>query len=176
MSAAQRAAWESLEAAALPGAEFKEVQQRIARFQETQPGQAAGTNAAFLGLRVRLATLPPTNAVREALDFVGTCPGLLTEAGLPLSNLAFSEALRYARATGPSKRLWKLIPDEVLWAPSLLTPGLLAQLEELAGTNAALRAGVDAWRTLWNSRLKLHDIAEAIRQPAWLIDSNGPNG
>ncbi len=62
------------------------------------------------------------------------------------------------------KRLWKEIPDHVLWAPSLLTPGLLAQLEELAGTNATLRAGVDAWRTLWNARLKLHDIAEAIRQ------------
>jgi signal transduction histidine kinase len=52
----------------------------------------------------------------------------------------------------------------VLWAPSLLTPGLLAQLDELAGTNATLRAGVDAWRTLCNARLKLHDIAEAIRQ------------
>ena len=37
-------------------------------------------------------------------------------------------------------------------------------MEELVGTNATLRAGVDAWRRLWNARVNLHDIAEAIRQ------------
>ena len=60
--------------------------------------------------------------------------------------------------------LWDAIPWQVLRAPSPLTPGLLDQLEEIAGTNTTLRAGVEAWRTLWNARLKLHDIAEAIRQ------------
>jgi len=164
LSSTQRAAWESLEAAASSGADLKEVQQRLARFEETNPGPEAAKNAAFLGLRARLATLPPTNAVGEAQRFSWTCHEALTEAGLPLSNLAFSEALRYARAMGPSEALWKEIREQVLWTPSLLTPGLLAQLGELAGTNATLRAGVDAWRTLWNARLKLHDIAEAIRQ------------
>ena len=37
-------------------------------------------------------------------------------------------------------------------------------MEELAGTNTTLQAGVGAWRTLWNARLKLHDIAETVRQ------------
>jgi signal transduction histidine kinase len=164
LSSTQRAAWESLEAAASSRADVKEVQERLARFQETKPGQEAAKNAAFLGLRVRLATLPPADAVGEAIHPTWTRYETLTEAGLPLSNLAFSEALRYARASGPSEALWKEIPWDVLWAPSLLTPGLLAQLDELAGTNATLRAGVDAWRTLCNARLKLHDIAEAIRQ------------
>jgi signal transduction histidine kinase len=164
LSSTQRAAWESIEAAASSDADLKEIQQSLARFRETKPGPEAGKNAAFLVLRVRLATLPPTDAVSEALRFGWTCHETLTEAGLPLSNLAFSEALRYARATGPSQSLWKEIPQQVLWAPSLLTPGLLAQLEELAGTDATLRAGVDAWRTLWSARLKLHDIAEAIRK------------
>jgi len=49
-------------------------------------------------------------------------------------------------------------------APSPLIPGLLDRLEELVGTNATLRAGVAAWRTLWNARLKLYDIADAVRQ------------
>ena len=164
LSSTQRAAWESLEAAASSGADLEEVQQRLARFEETNPGPEAAKNAAFLGLRARLATLPPTNAVGEAQRFSWTCHEALTEAGLPLSNLAFSEALRYARAMGPSEALWKEIREQVLWTPSLLTPRLLAQLGELAGTNATLRAGVDAWRTLWNARLKLHDIAEDIRQ------------
>ena len=88
----------------------------------------------------------------------------LSEAGLPLANLAFGEALRYARATGPSEELWEAIPGQVLRAPSPLIPALLDQLEEIAGTNTTLQAGVEAWRTLWNARLKLHDIAEAIRQ------------
>ena len=52
----------------------------------------------------------------------------------------------------------------MLRAPSPLIPALLDQLEELAGTNTTLQAGVEAWRTLWNARLKLYDIAEAVRQ------------
>ncbi len=91
-------------------------------------------------------------------------PAALSEAGLPLANLAFGEALRYARATGPSEELWDAIPGQVLRAPSPLMPGLLDQLEALAGTNTALQAGVEAWRTLWNARLKLYDIADAVRQ------------
>jgi signal transduction histidine kinase len=88
----------------------------------------------------------------------------LSESGLPLANLAFGEALRYARATGPSRELWEAIPGQVLRAPSPLLPALLDQLAEIAGTNQTLQAGVEAWRTLWQARLKLHDLAEAIRQ------------
>ncbi len=88
----------------------------------------------------------------------------LSESGLPLANLAFAEALRYARATGPSEALWEAIPGQVLRAPSPLIPALLDELAGLAGTNTTLQAGVRAWRTLWNARLKLHDIAEAVRQ------------
>ena len=152
---------------------------------------AAKLNAAFIGLRARLATLPPAQAVTEALRFTregamlasyhaqtngeGTSLSYqlpsarqqwetLSEAGLPLVNLSFGEALRYARATGPSEELWSAIPDQVLRAPSPLVPALLNQLEEIAGTNGALQAGVGAWRTLWNARLKLYEMADLIRQ------------
>jgi signal transduction histidine kinase len=164
LSPAQRAAWEALKAAASSGAVAEEVEQRIAQFQETGPEAEAGINAAFLGLRARLATLPPEEAVAQALRFAEENRETLSEAGLPLSNLAFGEALRRSRATGPTEALWAAIPGQVLQAPSVLTPALLDQLEALAGTNTALRAGVEAWRTLWNARLKLHDIADGIRQ------------
>ena len=127
LSSTQRAAWEAVEAAASSGAGLKEVQQRLAQFEETHPGPEAAKNAAFLELRARLATLPPTDAVGEAQRFSWTCYETLTEAGLPLSSLAFSEALRYAHTTGPSEGLWKEVREQVLWTPSLLTPGLLAQ-------------------------------------------------
>jgi hypothetical protein len=164
LSPAQRAAWDALKAAAASGASVEEVEQRIAQFQETGPEPEAGMSAAFIGLRARLATLPPAEALAEALRYADNNHEKLSETGLPLANLAFGEALRYARATGPSEALWEAIPGQVLRAPSALTPALLDQLEAMAGTNTTLRAGVDAWRTLWNARLKLHDIAEALRQ------------
>ena len=164
LSPPQRAAWEALKTVAASGASVEEVGQRIARFQETGPEPAAGMNAAFISMRAKLAALPPQEAVAEALRFAQKNPEMLSEAGLPLSNLAFGEALRYARANGPIEALWEAIPSQVLGAPSELTPALLDQLEDIAGTNTTLRAGVGAWRTLWNARLKLHDVAEAIRQ------------
>ncbi len=164
LSLAQRPAWEALRAAASSGANVGEVEQRIAEFQETGPGPAARKNAAFIGLRTRLTTLVPAQAVAEALRFAQKDPETLSEAGLPLSNLALGEALRYSRASGPSEALWVEISDQVLRAPSPLTPALLDQLGEMASTNITLRAGVDAWRTLWNARLNRQDIAEALRQ------------
>jgi signal transduction histidine kinase len=164
LAPAQRAAWEALKASASSGASAQEVEQRIAEFRATGPEPDAGTNAAFIGMRVRLAALLPAEALPEALRSAQNSGETLSETGLPLANLAFGEALRYARATGPSEVLWDAIPWQVLRAPSPLTPGLLDQLEEIAGTNTTLRAGVEAWRTLWDSHLKLHDIAEAIRQ------------
>ena len=195
LSTEQREAWEALNSAAASGAAPEEIKQCIARFEETDPVMAAKLNAAFIGLRARLVKLPPAEAVTEALHFTregamlatrqvsqdGAVRSMtqqlpshrehwetLSEAGLPLVNLAFGEALRYARVTGPSEELWYGIPNQVLRAPSPLTPVLLDQLQTLAGTNTALQAGVGAWRTLWNARLKLHDIAEAIRQTGTL--------
>ena len=191
LSAEQRAAWEALNSAATSGADLKEIEQCIVRFEETGPAPAARLNAAFVGLRGRLATLPPTRAVTEALRFArgGTMLTArqvaadgplrtvrqqlptgrehwetLSEAGLPLVNLAFGQALRYARVAGPTPELWSAIPGQVLRAPSPLIPALLDQLQEIAGTNTALQAGVEAWRTLWNARLKLYDFAATIRQ------------
>jgi signal transduction histidine kinase len=164
LSSAHRETWEALKSAALAGSSVEEVEQRVAQFQETAPEPEAGVNAAFIGLRAQLARLAPQEAVAEALRFAQKSGVTLSETGLPLGNLAFEEGLRYARAAGPSEVLWDAIPWQVLHAPSPLTPGLLDQLEEIAGTNTALRAGVGAWRTLWGARLKLHDVAEAIRQ------------
>jgi signal transduction histidine kinase len=164
LSPAQRAAWDALRTAASSGAGVGEIEQRVAQFQETNPDSEAGINAAFIGLRAQLTQLPPAEAVAAALRYARENRETLSDAGLPLANLAFGEALRYARALGPSEPLWNAIPDQVLRAPSPLIPGLLDQLHEIAGTNKTLRAGVRAWRTLWNARLKLHDIADGVRQ------------
>jgi signal transduction histidine kinase len=164
LSPEQRAAWEALKSTASSGASVEEIEQDITQFQETGPAPEAATNADFLGLRSRLAILPPDEAGAEALRFARESRETLSEAGLPLANLALGEALRYARATGLSEKLWSHLTWQVQHAPSPLIPGLLDQVEELAGTNAALRAGIGAWRTLWSADLKLHDIAAAVRQ------------
>ncbi|HOX58831.1 MAG TPA: HAMP domain-containing sensor histidine kinase [Verrucomicrobiota bacterium] len=164
LSSAQRAAWDALKAASAARADAEEIEQRIAQFQETDPESEASLNAASLGLRSQLTRLPPAEAVAQALRSAQENRETLSEAGLPLANLAFGEALRYARAAGPSEPLWEAIPDQVLRAPSPLIPALLDQLGEIAGTNSTLQTGVAAWRMLWDARLKLHDIAEQIRQ------------
>ncbi len=215
LSPAQRAAWEALNSAAAAAAGPDEIQRRIVAFEVTGPPPPATLNAEFIGLRALLPRQAPAQAVTEALRFAregvvwtkryagadGAVRSVsrplpsaqeltetLTEAGLPLVNLAFGEALRYARGTGPCEELWNAIPGQVLHAPSPLIPALLDQLQQIAGTNTAppagvphsgagvppvipgagtnssLQASVRAWRTLWNARLKLYDIAEAVRQ------------
>jgi signal transduction histidine kinase len=164
LTLAQRVAWEALKASASSGASAAEVTQRMAQFQDTVPEPEAVVNAAFVALRSRLATLPPQEALAEALRFARESGDALSPAGLPLANLAFEEALRFSQSTGPTAALWEAIPSQVIGAPSPLVPGMLDQLPTLAGTNAMLMAGIDAWRTLWNARLKLYDIASAIRQ------------
>ena len=164
LSLAQHAAWDALKATSSSGATVEEIEQRIAQFQETSPDSEASINAAFVGLRARLVTLPPAEAVAEALRAAQENREALSEAGLPLANLAFGEALRSARGAGPSKALWDALPAQVLRAPSPLVPALLDQLQDIADTNTTLQAGVIAWRTLWNARLKLYDIADALRQ------------
>jgi signal transduction histidine kinase len=164
LSAPQRAAWDSLKAVLPSGAGTNEIQQRLAHFQETKPGPEAQTNAAFIDLRCRLATLPPQEAVAEALRYARQNKDAISDAGLPLANLAFAEALRYARTTGPSESLWQAIPDQVLRAPSLLIPPLLDQLQAVAGTNLLLQDSMRAWRTLWNNQLILYDMAQFLRQ------------
>ena len=179
LSAGQRTAWEALQAAASARASVEEIEQRIAQFVSTRPGSEAATNAVFIGQRVRWATLPPQASVAEALHAARQNHEALSEAGLPLSNLAFGEALRYTRAAGPSKALWDTIPDQVLRAPSPLVPPLLDQIEALAPGDAVvapvllsspavppaiLQTSVQAWRTLWHARLKLYDVADIIRR------------
>jgi hypothetical protein len=164
LSREQRAAWEALKTTISSGASAEEIEQSIAQFEETSPAPEAGMSADFLGLRARLATLPPAEAVTEALRFAQESRETLSEAGLPLANLALGEAIRYARAAGLSEKLWSILTWQVQHVPSPLIPGLLDQVDELAGTNTTLHAGVEAWRTLWSARLKLHDIAEAVRQ------------
>ena len=174
-SFAQRSAWEALKAEGSSGASAEEIEQRIAQFQETGPETDAQMNAAFIGLRARLRTLPPAEATAEALRFADNSHGALSEAGLPLANLAFGEALRCARATGLSEELWDAISGQVIHSPSPLVPGLLDQIEQLAGTNTTLQTGVGAWRTLWSARLKLYDIADLVRQAGKLHGSTTAN-
>ena len=174
-SFAQRSAWEALKAEGSSGASAEEIEQRIAQFQETGPETDAQMNAAFIGLRTRLRTLPAAEATAEALRFADNSHGALSEAGLPLANLAFGEALRCARATGLSEELWDAISGQVIHSPSPLVPGLLDQIEQLAGTNTTLQTGVGAWRTLWSARLKLYDIADLVRQAGKLHGSTTAN-
>ena len=182
LSLPQRAAWEALNTAASSKAGVEEIEQCVAQLQETKPEPEAVTNAAFISLRARLATLPPKQAVAEALHFAQESRETLSETGLPLASLAFGEALRYARAAGPSEALWDAIPGQVLSEPSPLIPILLDQLAALADTNtppqpgvtaagisgadtnSPLQASVRAWQTLWNARLKLYEIADTIRR------------
>ncbi len=164
LSPEQRAAWEALKSTASSGASVEGIEQSVAEFQETSLAPEAGTNADFLVLRARFTTLPPAEAVAEALQFAQESGETLSEAGLPLANLALGEALRYAGAAGLSEKLWNTLTWQVQHAPSPLVPGLLDQVDELAGTNSTLHAAVESWRTLWSARLKLHDIAEAVRQ------------
>ena len=188
LSPAQRAAWEALKSAAASGASVEEIEQRILQFQETSPEPEAGANAAFLGLRARLATLPPAEAVTEALRFlapdvepfydgsvfggsggagVTRCSGEPRDtfrggpaAGEP--GVRGGAALR--PAAGPSEELWEAIRQPGAACAQPADPGFAGPTGGDCRHEHDAAGQRRAWRTLWNARLKLHDIAEAIRQ------------
>ncbi len=166
LSTEQRAEWAALQSGDSAAQDPSAFPEQVARFLDLAPSPPAITNAMFLALRAQLASMPPADAVTQALQFAESSRDILSDTGLPLPNLAYAEALRYSLKTGPTEALWNEIPDQVWRAPSPLVPSLLDKLAQVAALNpqSALPAGVEAWKRLWLANARMHELAAQLSQ------------
>ena len=160
------------------------VNAALKQFIDASPSSAALANAEFIRLRLLLADEPPTNAVRQWLEFAQRHAGELlrgveyvkhrrlteqtSESGVPLSNLAVAKALQRAREIGPTEALWTALVREVGSVPSSLTPMLLDLAEPLTQARPDLQSALHALRLRWAALERTWDAADVIRRSGWL--------
>ena len=112
----------------------------------------------------RLEREPGRHSVRALRTFAQKHRGTLSEAGLPLSNLALAEALREAGSGPELGTVLDGLVDEVLEGPSLLLPELLDQARAQIAKAARPGDWLDPAEQLWSAQARLRRIASVVRQ------------
>lgn len=150
----QRTAWLAIQSAPLP--KLDDLQKH---FFETNPGKEAKWNAQFVSLRAR-SQIEPVSALTW-LNFAERSGDTPSEAGIPLSNLAFARALKQADQF--DEKLWERLVYELLRIPSAVTPELFRRAQAIAQTDE-LKASVKNLEMLWLADERLREVAQAIQQ------------
>ena len=163
LSPEQEQAWSLLRQCRYDPASAGDTEGLAARFLATRPPPEAQACAELLRLRQNMASQKPADAITNLLAFSRRCGAARGDSGLPLSNLALAEALRWAALAGINETFWRWISDEILTRPSVLTPNLLGQVHRLASTNAELAAAAGGLQQLWDSEERLRELADLMR-------------
>ena len=160
MSGKQQQAWAALQAAAYTSESLSNL---VTAFRQTQPPAPALACADFMQLRAGLSSTSATNAINQLLRFADRHGNDVSESGVPLRTLALAEALKQARACGPTERLWERLQSEID-SPNALTPILLDEAGQLVASNPQLSEAVKAMRILLADKMAQAELAEAVKQ------------
>jgi signal transduction histidine kinase len=162
LSSEQRDAWNALRQLRLAHSTTNEVDAAIQRFLDLHPPEEGTANAEFV--RFQHGSGTATRTAFGFLWFARAHRGVATESGLPLSNLAISEALWSAGSNTYWGSVLDGLLDEGTKAPSFLMPCLLDKARSLianAGGSADVRSNFE---TLWSAQQRLARIAWAVQQ------------
>ncbi len=155
-----RRAWETLRQAQLAGTNGGKLEAALKGLLDLDPPPDARANAQLLELERE----PGRHSVRALRTFAQKHRGTLSEAGLPLSNLALAEALREAGSGPELGTVLDGLVDEVLEGPSLLLPELLDQARAQIAKAARPGDWLDPAEQLWSAQARLRRIASVVRQ------------
>ncbi len=159
LSGEQHGAWLALRSAEFSNADAGEVERLVGEFLATSPDELARTNAELIRLRAATTALPPAEAVRQLLMFARDHPGVASESGLPLSNLALAEALRRAGEADVGNHLWQALGTAVSDHPSALLPQLLDIAEALPGSRTGAQPSIAELRGNWSRDELTREVA-----------------
>ena len=160
MSGKQQQAWTALQTAAYTSESLSNL---VTAFRRTQPPAPALACADFMQLRAGLSSNSATNAINQLLQFADRHGNYVSESGVPLRTLALAEALKQARACGPTQRLWERLQTEID-SPNALTPILLDEAGQLVANDPQLTEAVKAMRILLADKMAQAELAEAVKQ------------
>lgn len=160
LTAGQRRAWDALHEAQSAGAEDGKWATALKGFLDLNPPTGAQANAQLLALERQ----PGFNSVRALKTFAWEYRGSMSEAGLPLSNLALAEALRKAGSGPELGKVLDGLVDEALEGQSLLLPELLDQARAQVAKAARPGDWLDPAEKLWSAEARLGRIASGFRQ------------
>jgi len=159
----QRRSWDALRQAELTGMKAGGLEAGVKGFLGLNPAIEARANAEL----IRLEHEPGRDPIRALRSFAQEHRGMMSESGVPLSNLALAEALRQAGSGPELATVLDALVDEALEGQSLLLPELLNQARALIAQAPQLKELLDPAEKLWSAQARLGRIAWSVGQLGW---------
>jgi signal transduction histidine kinase len=159
----QRRSWDALCQAELPAMKAGGLEAAVKGFRELNPAAEGRADAELIGLEHE----PGRDPVRTLRSFAEEHRGMMSEAGVPLSNLALAAALRQAGSGPGLGTVLDALVDESLEGQSLLLPELLNRARALIDQAPQRKDLLDPAEKLWSAQARLARIAWAVAQHGW---------
>jgi len=159
----QRRSWDALCQAELSGMKAGGLEAAVKGFISLNPPVEARADAELIGLEHE----PGHDQVRTLKLFAEGHRGMMSEAGVPLSNLALAAALRQAGSGPGLGTVLDALVDESLEGQSLLLPELLNRARALIDQAPQPKELLAPAERLWSAQARLARIAWAVAQHGW---------
>jgi signal transduction histidine kinase len=159
----QRRSWDALRQAELSGMKAGGLEAAVKDFLGLNPALETRANAEL----IRLEHQPGRDPVRALKSFAQEHRGMMSESGVPLSNLALAQALRQAGSGPELAAVLDALVDESLEGQSLLLPELLNQARALIGQAPQPRELLDPAERLWSAQARLGRIVSSLEHLGW---------
>jgi signal transduction histidine kinase len=160
LSAEQRRSWEALRQAQFSGTKAAGLESAVKGFLGLYPAIEARANADLIQLEQK----PGSGLIRALTLFAAEHRGMMSESGVPLSNLALAQALRQAGSGPYLATVLDALVDESLEGQSLLLPELLTQARALIAQAPQPEELLDPMEKLWSAQARLARIAWSVEQ------------
>ena len=170
--------WQAAKQSEFISKDFSAVQTAIQKFIATRPPKGARANAEYLLLLAKARDLAAPEAAAQFAGSPWSQSDQLTEAGLPVGQLIWYQALRLVPdGTGVPQKNVKSIAWAITYRPSMFSSRLIAEVERVARrtsseTNAAtLKAWWDAdqnARQVWENFREQYPTNTWITAPFWV--------
>jgi len=159
----QQQLWQAAKESEFISRDFSTTQAAIQKFIASQPPKGARANAEYLLLLSKTHGLPGPEAVTQLMASQWRQSDQLTEAGLPVGQLIWYQALRLMpNGAGLPDEKIKSIAWAITYRPSFFSSRLIAEVERVThGTDAAaLTATLRDW---WNAEAVASDVLADFR-------------
>jgi len=179
LSDSQREPWTKYSQIIYSSSDLAQIKSSFDAFIESGPSADARANAQFMLLRAQLGNVGPADSFDQWLNFAGQCSNELTEAGLPLSSIAFANAIHFSRNGNDAERIFNQLTAQILKHPSVITPQLLARAEQLLPGQVQSLETLARWREIhevvqktWEKDERRRDLASLLPRSA-KVGGNG---
>ncbi|MGO8675472.1 MAG: sensor histidine kinase [Limisphaerales bacterium] len=156
----QRRSWDALRQAEMSGTNDARLDAALKGFLGLNPAVEARADADL----IRLEHGPARGSIRALRSFAEEHRGVMSESGVPLSNLALARALRQAGSGPDLAGVLDALVDESLEGQSLLLPEVLNEARARIAHAPKPKELLDPAEKLWSAQARLARIAWTVGQ------------